>query len=173
MPVVVPWSLETAAVVRNKAGPMNADYPKLQRRRFLQLGSVAVGGVVLGGTLADARESPGTKRTGGASGTAMTAANLPRGNAPEPVSFPHFPSRLHAFVWRNWMLVPVERMARVVGAKPKDLLRMGLAMGLGRPPRITRNQQIRSYITVIRRNWHLSRCAGVGQTLSRRSGLDQ
>ena len=53
------------------------------------------------------------------------------------------------------MLVPVERMARVVGAKPKDLLRMGLAMGLGRPPRITRNQQIRSYITVIRRNWHL------------------
>ena len=28
-------------------------------------------------------------------------------------------------------------------------------MGLGKPPRITRDQQARSYITVIKRNWHL------------------
>jgi len=32
---------------------------------------------------------------------------------------------------------------------------MGRAMGLGDPPRITRDQQTRSYITVIKRNWHL------------------
>jgi len=32
---------------------------------------------------------------------------------------------------------------------------MGRAMELGDPPRITRDQQARSYITVIKRNWHL------------------
>ena len=46
-------------------------------------------------------------------------------------------------------------MARVVGAKRADILRLGRAMGLGDPPRITRDQQARSYITVIKRNWHL------------------
>ena len=72
-----------------------------------------------------------------------------------PVSLPHFPDRLHAFVWRNWPLVPVERMAEVVGARPADVVRMGRAMGLGGPPRISREQRARSYITVIKRNWHL------------------
>lgn len=46
-------------------------------------------------------------------------------------------------------------MARVVGAQSGDIRALGAAMGLGRPPRITREQQRRSYITVIRRNWHL------------------
>jgi hypothetical protein len=85
----------------------------------------------------------------------MSATELPQGSAPKPVAFPHFPSRLHAFVWRNWPLAPTERMARVVGAKKADIVRMGRAMGLGDPPRITRDQQARSYITVIKRNWHL------------------
>ena len=85
----------------------------------------------------------------------MSVADLPKGAAPKPVSFPHFPSRLHAFVWRNWPLVTVDRMARVVGAKPAEIKRLGRAMGLGAPPRITRDQQARSYLTVIKRNWHL------------------
>lgn len=55
---------------------------------------------------------------------------LPEGNAPAPVSFPHFPDRISAFVWRNWPLVPVERMAKVVGAQPADILRLGKEMGL-------------------------------------------
>jgi hypothetical protein len=46
-------------------------------------------------------------------------------------------------------------MAQVVGAKPADIKRMGRGMGLGSPPRITRDQQARSYLTVIKRNWHL------------------
>jgi hypothetical protein len=82
-------------------------------------------------------------------------SELPAGPAPEPVSFPHFPDRLHAFVWRNWPLVPVERLARVVGAKPEDISRLGRAMGLGDPARIPRGQQARSYLTIIKRNWHL------------------
>ena len=83
------------------------------------------------------------------------SVNLPAGNSPKPVAFPHFPSRLHAFVWRNWQLVPVKRLAEVVRARPGELVRMAQQMGLGGQPRITRDQQRRSYITVIRRNWHL------------------
>jgi hypothetical protein len=91
----------------------------------------------------------------GGKSSALAIADLPNGSTPKPVSFPHFPSRLHAFVWRNWPLVTVERMAGAVGAKPEDIRRLGRAMGLGGPPRTTRDQQARSYLTVIKRNWHL------------------
>jgi hypothetical protein len=83
------------------------------------------------------------------------AAELPEGAAPKALDFPHFPSRVHAFVWRNWQLVPAQRMAEVIGAQPEDVVRMGRTMGLSGPPEITPDQQKRSYITVIRRNWHL------------------
>ncbi len=33
---------------------------------------------------------------------------LPLGANPEAIVFTHFPSSLHAVVWRNWNLVPVE-----------------------------------------------------------------
>lgn len=119
------------------------------RRAFLKTSSAAAGGLALGGfgwpVLAGVRGKP----------AATTVADLPMGSAPKPVSLPHFPSRLHAFVWRNWPLVNPERMAQVVGAKPAEIKRLGRAMGLGNPPRITRDQQARSYLTVIKRNWHL------------------
>lgn len=82
-------------------------------------------------------------------------ADLPMGTAPEPVAFPHFPDRMHAYVWRNWPLVPAERLAQVVGAKPEEIVALGKAMGLSDPPSISDDQQARSYVTIIRRNWHL------------------
>ncbi|MEA3364035.1 MAG: hypothetical protein U9Q79_00215, partial [Candidatus Hydrogenedentes bacterium] len=85
----------------------------------------------------------------------LHAVELPVGGAPEPVSFDHFPTRLHACVWRNWALVPMDTVAEVVGGETEELLEMGRAMGLEGPPEITPDQQRRSYITVIRRNWHL------------------
>ena len=85
----------------------------------------------------------------------MSATELPCGKAPAPVPLTHFPDRLHAFVWRNWQLVPLARLAAVVGAKPADILCMGRAMGLSKPPSISKDQLRRSYLTIIRRNWHL------------------
>jgi hypothetical protein len=85
----------------------------------------------------------------------MVAIELPMGPAPQPVTAPHFPDRLHAYIWRNWQLVPVERLAEVVGAKPADIARMGNAMGLAGPPVITESRLLRSSTTIIRRNWHL------------------
>jgi hypothetical protein len=85
----------------------------------------------------------------------MMATELPMGPAPEPVSAPHFPDRLHAYVWRNWEVAPTERLAEVVGAAPEDIVRMGKAMGLSGPPHVTEDAWARSTTTIIRRNWHL------------------
>lgn len=67
----------------------------------------------------------------------------------------HFPDRLHQFVWRNWELVDIDRMARVVGCSPRDLLAVGQSMGLPPKPDVPAGQARRTYITVIRQNWHL------------------
>lgn len=131
-----------------RSSPPFPGLPWPDRRTFLKLALLAVGGLagevdLLGVPLSE----------GGVGGAALSV--LPPGPTPEPLPLPHFPSRLHAFVWRNWPLVPVSRMARVVGATRGDIVALGRAMGLGRPPRITAEQQSRSFITVIRRNWHL------------------
>jgi TAT (twin-arginine translocation) pathway signal sequence len=102
------------------------------RRTFLKATSAAAGGLALGGFTWPALAEVEGKLPG------MAVADLPKGTAPKPVLFPHFPSRLHAFVWRNWPLVTPERMARVVGARSSDIVRLGRAMGLGDPPHITR-----------------------------------
>jgi len=82
-------------------------------------------------------------------------SNLPVGAAPDPVPLPHFPDRLHAFIFRNWQLVPAQRMAQTIGATEEQVLQLGRAMGLAGPPPITEDQFRRSYVTIIRRNWHL------------------
>lgn len=80
---------------------------------------------------------------------------LPVGSAPQPVGFPHFPSLLHAFVWRNWTLVPVKKMGATLRGTPQVIQELAASMGLPKQGRIGREQQRRSYITIIRRNWHL------------------
>jgi len=124
---------------------------ELNRRTFLKASAFSAAGLAFGTNAvfaADKSQLP--KGSGG-----MAVSDLPKGAAPAALRFPHFPDRLHAFVWRNWQLVPVERLAKVVGANRADILRIGRAMGLDKPPRITADQQRRSYITVIKRNWHL------------------
>lgn len=121
----------------------------LSRRQFLETAATAA--AVASATLT----SLSSTNAAAPSSTRISIADLPRGSAPKPLSFDHFPSRLHAFVWRNWQLVPTQRMAQVVGASNADIVRLGRAMGLGKPPRIARHQQVRSPLTVIRRNWHL------------------
>ena len=70
-------------------------------------------------------------------------AALPTGPTPEPVAAPHFPDRIHAFVWRNWQLVPAQDMARVLGTTAENVVGMGKAMGLSGPPAITPEQRQR------------------------------
>jgi hypothetical protein len=80
---------------------------------------------------------------------------LPMGDAPPPLDLPHFPSRLHAFVWRNWETADLERMAEVVQTTPENVSALGRAMGLPPHQPISKLQKQRGYISVVRRNWHL------------------
>lgn len=120
---------------------------KWTRRSFVRTSAFAAGATVVAPILPKAAEPKPAP--------SLSVADLPKGGAPKPVATPHFPDRLHTFVWRNWSLVPTERLAAVVGTTKADILRIGRSMGLPKPPRITSNQQRRSYITVLKRNWHL------------------
>lgn len=86
---------------------------------------------------------------------AFSVRALPKGAAPDALPLPHFPSRLHAFVWRNWPLVPAATLAGVIGATTRQVREVARAMGLQAQPRITPAQLQRSAITIIKRNWHL------------------
>ena len=87
--------------------------------------------------------------------TAWAESIMPDAPTPEPVSVNHFPDRLHAYVWRNWPLVPTRRLAETIGATPAQILQLGKSMGLPDPPTVSDDQWRRSYVTIIRRNWHL------------------
>ncbi len=80
---------------------------------------------------------------------------LPTGSSPAPIEFKHFPDRLHAFVWRNWEMVSLERMAEVLGTTPEKVRQVGESMGLPAHRTPPAEYQQRGYITIIRRNWHL------------------
>jgi hypothetical protein len=80
---------------------------------------------------------------------------LPEGSAPPALEVDHFPTRVHAFVWRNWQLVSLETMASVLKTSTANVLEVGKAMGLQDAEEITPEVRERSALSVIRRNWHL------------------
>lgn len=86
---------------------------------------------------------------------AIPSSSAARSIRKEALSLSHFPDRLHAFLWRNWGLVPADRLAAVTGAKPADILQLAAAIGLSEAKPVPPDQKQRSYLTVIRRNWHL------------------
>lgn len=83
------------------------------------------------------------------------AAAAPLAAQAPPIAEPHFPSRLCQFVWRNWELANADRIAAVLGTSPRNVLRLGAAMGLPQKRQIPGDVLRRIYVTVIRQNWHL------------------
>ncbi len=81
--------------------------------------------------------------------------SLPAGKSRPPVPIGHFPDALHAAVWRNWDLVPIHRLAEVFGSTPKQLEEIAQSMGLEKQKQLRPDVIQRSYVTLIRRNWHL------------------
>lgn len=120
----------------------------MNRREFCRAASLLVFTARALPTLSWAVEPP-------ISAPSITVADLPEGAAPPPVSLPHFPDRLHAFIWRNWPLVPRERLARAIGASPAQVSDMARSLGLPRQKKIPSQQLKRTALTIIRRNWHL------------------
>lgn len=82
-------------------------------------------------------------------------AELPAGTAPQPVPVPHFPDTLHAVIWRNWDVVPVETLSDVLKARVEDLSAIARSMGLPAARPIEAAELRRNYMTVLHRNWHL------------------
>jgi hypothetical protein len=76
-------------------------------------------------------------------------------NAAPILKLSHFPNRLHAFVWRNWESVSIDRMAKAVNTTPENIAQIGESMGL--PPQAAPSPEYmqRGYISIIMRNWHL------------------
>lgn len=74
---------------------------------------------------------------------------------PPAIEETHFPSRLHQFVWRNWELANLDRMAAVAATTPERLAELGRSMGLPAKRTLSPDQLRRIYVTVIRQNWHL------------------
>ncbi|MDI6449769.1 hypothetical protein [Anaerobaca lacustris] len=88
-------------------------------------------------------------------GNLCRAETLPTGPARAAIPLRHFPDRLHAFVWRNWELLSLERMGEVLQTSPANVRDIGLSMGLPAHVRPPAEYQQRGYISIIRRNWHL------------------
>ena len=81
--------------------------------------------------------------------------SLPVGSHPEALATPHFPDRLHAFVWRNWDLVPPAKLAETLGATTEQVEAVARSLGLPAARPVPEAVRPLIYITVLRRNWHL------------------
>ncbi len=78
------------------------------------------------------------------------------GGPQKAVVLDYFPDRLHAFVFKNWPLVSVERLAKVLETEPENLIQIAKSLGLPPQEKILSDwSSSRGYITVLRRNWHL------------------
>jgi hypothetical protein len=85
----------------------------------------------------------------------MTIDTLPAVSTQPALTFHHFPTRHQAVIWRNWGLVPTMRLAALLGATEAQVFRCAAELGLPAPVTVSRRWLDRSYITLIRNNWHL------------------
>jgi hypothetical protein len=87
--------------------------------------------------------------------TAFSFSDLPVGSAAEPLPLEHFPSTLHAAVWRNWEVVDSDALARVLDASTDEIEGVARSMGFGGRRTVSERTRDRLYMTIIRRNWQL------------------
>ena len=75
------------------------------------------------------------------------------GGTKAAVAYDYFPDRLHTFIFRNWTLVPQERLAEVLETTPEKGAAVAASMGLEPQGTILPAWGTsRGYITVLRRN---------------------
>lgn len=83
------------------------------------------------------------------------AQELPVGSEPPALEFPHFPNPAYAVIWRNWNLVPMERLAQTLECSTEEILEIGSSLGLPEFQEVPASYEKQMYITILRRNWHL------------------
>ena len=85
----------------------------------------------------------------------MNIQDLPAGASPAPLVNPVFPSRWQHFIWKNYTLVPPEKMAAILNCTPAEVTAAALEMGLPGEVKVSPLWLTRGYLTLIRSNWHL------------------
>src|SRR5579863_1099368 len=65
---------------------------------------------------------------------------------------PYFPSAAHQLVWRNWDLVPKERIARALGCDPIIVAKLAHSMSL-ETQQVPGQYRSRLQFKILRRNW--------------------
>lgn len=70
------------------------------------------------------------------------------------LSFPHFPTRMQAFIFRNWNMVKKEKIAEVLKTDVQNIVAEAERMGLKNQGDVSIWSQ-KGYISIIRANWHL------------------
>ena len=105
------------------------------------------------------------------SACAAVSASVPLPGEPavKPAIDPFpFPDAMSAFVWRNWFVLPHDKLASAIGATPEQFDAMGVEMGLPAKPDIPPEWTSRGRISLVRRNWQLldydQLCAALGIT---------
>ena len=67
----------------------------------------------------------------------------------------YFPSRLHAAIFRNWEIVPRQRLAATLSTDEATIRKTGKALGLTPVPALSPEEILRNVEIVLRRNWGL------------------
>lgn len=80
---------------------------------------------------------------------------LPHGEKKKALRVSHFPTHFQAVIWRNWGLVPFERIARILKTTADEVQTAGGSLGLAVGDFDFEQWAHRGYLTIIRKNWHL------------------
>jgi len=70
------------------------------------------------------------------------------------LAFPHFPTKMQTFIFRNWDIVPANRIAACLGCSVSEVEKQAYKMGL-KPQKDVSCWLTRGYISIIKANWAL------------------
>ncbi|MBQ4527763.1 MAG: hypothetical protein II998_06805 [Clostridia bacterium] len=70
------------------------------------------------------------------------------------IEFDYFPTRMQAFIFKNWDIVPKERIAKVLGCSVEDAEKQAYKMGLSPQGDVSKWLSV-GYISIIKVNWQL------------------
>ena len=85
----------------------------------------------------------------------MNISDLPTGDFPKCIDYRHFPTRWQLFLWRNWGLVPAERLASILGCTVEQAKKAASDLGLPPAKKVSPKWLSHGYLTLIRKNWQI------------------
>ena len=86
---------------------------------------------------------------------------LPMLREDKKLETPYFPAGFQTVIFRNWGLVPPERIAKVIGTNVDTVRECAIMLGLPGEPAVSNDWLTKGYITIIRYNWHILSCEDI------------